>query len=189
MHTEPYRQAQSDAREILPVSEEAVKAFEHSFSKILELVNEKFALETKFMEDDASHVNKGILKDMHKRFGELLRAVYEFHLYQNLPDEFSWYIATFSKRGFSEDFFTTMLKTWQIGIHSIIKPPHSHELARPLQCLQQNFPLIYAQSREADVDLPDEMRLFVDLLLSKKRKEAANHMLLLLNQGVAIEKL
>ncbi len=189
MITEHYQQAQADAQEILPVSEGAVKAFEHSFTKILDLVNEKFALEMKFMESDASHLSKGILRDMLKRFGELLRAVYEFHLYQNLPDEFSWYIATFSKRGFSEDFFTTMLKTWQIGIHSIIKPPHSHELAAPLQWLQQHFLHIYAQSRETEVGLPEEMRLFVDLLLSKKRKDAANHMLLLLNQGVAIEKL
>lgn len=189
MHTKPYQQSKSDAQKILPVSEEAVKAFEHSFSKILGLVNEKFALEMKFMESDVSHLSKGILRDMHKRFGDLLRAVYEFHLYETLQDEFSWYIATFSKRGFSKTFFTTMLKTWQIGIHSIIKPPHSHELARPLQWLEQHFPLIYSQSRERAIGLPEEMRLFVDLLLSKKRKEAANHMLLLLNQGVAIEKL
>ena len=110
MHTKLYQQAQSDPQEILPVSDEAVKAFEHSFSKILALVNEKFALETKFMESDVSHLQTGMLRDMLKRFGELLRAVYEFHLYQNLPDEFSWYLATFSKRGFSEAFFTTMLK-------------------------------------------------------------------------------
>jgi methanogenic corrinoid protein MtbC1 len=189
MHTEPYQQAQPDAQEILPVSDGAVKAFENSFPKILDLVNEKFSLETKFMEGDVAHLQTGMLRDMLKRFGDLLRAVYEFHLYQNLPDEFSWYLATFSKRGFSEEFFTTMLKTWQIGIHSVIRPPHSHELSGPLQWLQQHFPSLYAQSGEKEVELPEEMRLFVDLLLSKKRKEAANHMLLLLNQGVAIEKL
>jgi len=189
MTTDSYQQVKDDAQEIMPVSEEAVKAFEHSFSKILDLVNEKFALETKFMEGDAAHLPTGMLIDMHKRFGELLRAVYEFHLYENLPDEFSWYISTYSKRGFGEAFFTAMIKTWDIGIHSVIKPPQSHELAGPLQWLQQHFSLIYQQSSDTDVVLPDEMRLFVDLLLSKKRKEAANHMLLLLNQGVAIEKL
>jgi methanogenic corrinoid protein MtbC1 len=189
MDTEAHQKIKTNIQPIIPVSEDAVKAFEHSFPKILDLVIEKFALETKFMESDVSHVSKGILRDMLKRFGELLGAVYEFHLYQNLPDEFSWYIATFSKRGFGEDFFKTMLKTWQIGIHSVIKPPQSHELASPLQWLQQHFSRIYDQSREPEVVLPEEMRLFVDLLLAKKRKDAANHMLLLLNQGVAIEKL
>ena len=189
MDTDRYQQIKDDARQITPVSEEAVKAFEHSFSKILDLVNEKFSLEIKFMEGDAAHLATGMLRDMHKHFGELLRAVYEFHLYENLPDEFSWYISTYSKRGFGEAFFRTMIKTWDIGIHSVIKPPQSHELARPLQFLQQHFSLIYQQSSDTELALPDEMRLFVDLLLSKKRKDAATHMLLLLNQGVAIEKL
>ena len=189
MNNYKYQQVKEEAQQIASVSKDAVASFERSFSKILDLVNEKFTLETKFLESDTSHLQTEMLRDMHRHFGGLLRAVYEFHLYENLPDEFAWYISTLSKRGCGEDFFNTMIKTWHIAIHSVIKPPQSHELGRPLQWLHQHLSFLYTQSRDIEVGLPEEMRLFVDLLLSKKRKDAANHMLLLLNQGVAIEKL
>ena len=139
MEKETYQQAKEAARKLVPVSEEAITAFEQSFAKIVALVNEKFALQIKYVDTGISCGPLCVVKDTHKQFGELLLAVYEFHLYEHLLDEFSWYVSTLSNRGFEKDFFTTMIKTWHIAIHSVIKPPESHELARPLHYLQENL--------------------------------------------------
>ena len=189
MEKETYQQVKEAAHKLVPVSETAITAFEQSFPKIVALVNEKFALEIKYVATGSSCGPLCVVKDTHKQFGELLLAVYEFHLYEHLLDEFSWYVSTLSNRGFERDFFTTMIKTWHIAIHSVIKPPESHELARPLHYLQENLPLIYKHAHPVDVPLAPELRPFVDFLVAKKRKDAADYMLSLLKQGSSIEHL
>ena len=189
MEKEAYQKVKADAHKLAPVSEAGITAFEQAFPKLVNLVNDKFALEMKYVTTESTCGPLCVAKDTHKQFGELLLAVYEFNLYDHLVDEFSWYVSTLSNRGFEKDFFTTMLKTWHIAIHSVIKPPESHELARPLHYLQENLPLICEHAYTVDTPLSDELLPFVDLLVAKKRKDAADYMLSLLKQGSSIEHL
>ena len=176
-----------DSQKLLPVSEGAVIAFEQSFSKILSLVNDKFSLETKFTDNETTCGPICVRKDANRQFGELLLAIYEFHLYDHLSDEFSWYISSLSSRGFDRDYFHSMVKTWHLAIHSVIKPPESHELARPLKWLQENLPLMYRHANMTEVSLSDELKIFIEFLIAKNRKEATDYMLSILKKGVSIE--
>ena len=189
MDKQDYQQAREDANKLVPASEDAIAAFEQSFAKLVTLVNDRFALETKYTAAGATCGPLCVVKDIHKQFGDLLLAVYAFHLYEHLLDEFAWYISTLSNRGFDRDFFTAMIKTWHIAIHSVIKPPESHELARPLRYLQEHVSLIYRCAQTVDMPLSDELRPLVDSLVAKKRKDAADYMLSLLKQGRSIEHL
>lgn len=189
MSKESYQQMKRDAQNLLPVSEAAVNTFEQSFSKILALVNEKFALESKFLDRDITCEQMCMAKDIHKRFGELLLSIYEFHLYDHLIDEFSWYICVLSSRGFERDYFDAMIKTWNIAIHSVISPPESHELARSLEWLHQNLSLIYKCRSTVGVQKSDELEKFLDFLLTKKRREAADYILSLIRQNFSVESL
>jgi methanogenic corrinoid protein MtbC1 len=172
-----------------PVSDAAVNTFEQSFPKILALVNEKYALETKYLDREVSSEQMSMLKDAHKRFGEFLLAIYEFHLYENLFNEFSWYVSVFSCRGFKKDYFDTIIKTWNIAIHSVVKPPESHELARPLEWMHQNLSLIFGRCDDPEIQLSEELKKFLAFLITKKRKAATDYILSLLKEGFTIEKL
>jgi methanogenic corrinoid protein MtbC1 len=187
MNKDTYQLVKEDSQKFLPASEAAVIAFEQAFPKILSLVNDKFAIETKFTDNEMTCGPLCVQKDTHKNFGELLLAIYEFHLYDHLFDEFSWYISSLSSRGFDRDYFNAMIKTWHIAIHSVIKPPESHELARPLKYLQENLSLIYRHANITEVPLSDELRPFIELLIAKNRKDAADYMLSILKKGVSIE--
>ena len=184
-----YQQMRRDAQHLLPVSESAVAIFDHSFPKILTLVNERFFLEAQFLDKEISPDQLCMLKDAHKRFGEFLLAVYAFHLYDHLVDELSRYMCVLSSRGFERDYFDTIIKTWNIAIHSVVKTPESHELARPLEWLHRNLSLIYERCSVVAVQRSEELDKFLGFLRSKKRKDAADYMLSLLRQGYSIESL
>jgi len=178
-----------DAQNLLPVSQVAVSIFEQSFPKILALVNEKFALETRFLDRDISCEQICMVRDTHKRFGELLLAIYQFHLYDHLIDEFSWYMSVLSSRGFEKSHLENMIKTWNIAIHSVIKPPESHELVGPLEWLYQNLSSLYEHLNAAEVKITEELQRFLGFLLKKDRKDATEYMLSLLKQGLSLESL
>lgn len=187
MNKDNYQQLKEDTQKILPVSEAAVIAFDQAFPKILSLVNDKFALETKYTGKDITCEPLCMQKNTNKQFGELLLAIYEFNLYDHLFDEFSWYVSSLSTRGCDQDYFNTLIKTWHIAIHSVIKPPESHELARPLKWIQENLSLIYQHAKIDEFPLSNELRSFLELLIAKKRKEATDFMLSILKKGVSIE--
>lgn len=187
MNEDNYQLVKDATQKLLPVSETGVIAFEQAFPKILSLVNEKFALETKFTGKEIACEPICMQKNTNKQFGELLLAIYEFHLYDHLFDEFSWYVSSLSSRGCDQDYFKAMIRTWHIAIHSVIKPPESHELARPLKWIQENLSLIYRHAKIDEVPLSDELRLFLEWLIAKNRKEATDYMLSILKKGVPIE--
>ena len=189
MMQDSYQQMRKDAQNLLPVSESAVVILDQAFPKILALVNEKFFLEAKFLEKKISSDQISMVRDAHKRFGEFLLAVYEFHLYDHLIDELSRYMCVLASRGFERDYFDTIIKTWNIAIHSVVKPPESHELARPLEWLHHNLSLVYERCSVVAVKKSDESEKLLNFLLAKQRKKAADFTFSLLTQGFSVEKI
>lgn len=172
-----------------PLSESALSLFNRSFAKILDLVREKYELETKYLDQNIPREQKRLAEEIHQQFGELLRACYEFNLYDRLQEEFCWYISVFCSRGFAIDYLERLLKAWNMAIHSVIKPPESHALTRPLDLLHQHLTSLYKTCTLEEVALPSLIRPFVDHLLAKRRKEATDYILSLLTQGLSIERL
>ena len=172
-----------------PMSASSLALFNHSFPKILELVREKYDLEMKYLGQNIPREQQRLAEEVHRQFGDLLRASYEFNLYDHLQDEFCWYISVFCSRGFVIDYLEHLLRSWDMAIHSVIKPPEAHELTRPLDVLHQHLNSLYRVCSIEKVTLPAQIQPFMDHLLAKRRKDATDYILSLLSEGMSIEKL
>ena len=172
-----------------PMSSSALELLNHSFPKILDLVREKYELEIKYLGQNFPREQQRLAEEVHRQFGDLLRASYEFHLYDQLQEEFCWYISVFCSRGFEIDYLDHLLRSWDMAIHSVIKPPEAHELTRPLQVLHQHLTSLYKTCSIEKVTLPPLIQPFMDHLLAKQRKEATDYILSLLKEGMTIERL
>ncbi len=172
-----------------PMSASALALFNHSFTKILELVREKYELEMKYLGQKIPREQQRLAEEVHRQFGDLLRAAYEFHLYDQLQEEFCWYISVFCSRGFEIDYLEHLLRSWDMAIHSVIKPPESHELTRPLEVLHQHLNSLYRACSIDKVTLPELIRPFMEQLLAKRRKGATDYILSLFSEGMTIERL
>jgi len=171
------------------MSSSALELLNHSFPKILDLVREKYELEIKYLGQNFPREQQRLAEEVHRQFGDLLRAAYEFHLYDQLQEEFCWYISVFCSRGFEIDYLDHLLRSWDMAIHSVIKPPEAHELTRPLQVLHQHLTSLYKACSIEKVTLPPLIQPFMDHLLAKRRKEATDYILSLLKEGMTIERL
>jgi len=171
------------------MSSSALELLNHSFPKILDLVREKYELEIKYLGQNFPREQQRLAEEVHRQFGDLLRASYEFHLYDQLQEEFCWYISVFCSRGFEIDYLDHLLRSWDMAIHSVIKPPEAHELTRPLQVLHQHLTSLYKTCSIEKVTLPPLIQPFMDHLLAKQRKEATDYILSLLKEGMTIERL
>lgn len=172
-----------------PLSASALMLFNHAYPKILDLVREKYELETKYLGQQFPREQQRLAEEIHRQFGDLLRAAYQFQLYDQLQEEFCWYISVFCSRGFAIDYLEHLLRSWDMAIHSVIKPPEAHELTRPLEVLQQRLNSLYQACTIEKTDLPELIRPFMNHLLAKRRKEATDYMLSLLKGGMSIERM
>lgn len=170
-----------------PVSEGSRTAFSQALPRLLSLVNDKFDVEARVLERHQPE-NLKFIRDAHRHFGDMLRAVYEFDLYKAMLDEFTWYVATLSSRGFQESYFRKMIEAWMIAIHSSIKPPESTELTRPLECLCRHLHAVYSGPDAEAEPLGPEAQHFLSLLLEKNRAGAAEYALEMAARSGRIEQ-
>jgi methanogenic corrinoid protein MtbC1 len=171
-----------------PVSQSAIDLFVAILPKLLVFVNEKFHLENKYLCQDACCTKEGLIEDFNRKFGNLLTSVCEFSLFEQFADEFSWLVAEQESRGLKRAFLEADLKGWILGINSMIKRPESAELVQPIDCLSRYMTAVYAQIEAAEPHLDETTMQFVDLLLRKSRKFAADYILTKILEGTTIEQ-
>jgi methanogenic corrinoid protein MtbC1 len=169
------------------VSKIGRRAFSGAFPRLLAQVNDKFAVDARVLKEEQPE-NLEFIYDAHRHFGDMLSAVYEFGLYENMLDEFAWYVSTLSSRGFGETYFRRMVEAWIIAVHSTIKPPESSELSAPLEYLCRNLHDIYSAAAAEAPPLDPEAQHFLSLILNKDRRGAAEYVLSLLERGDAVER-
>ena len=179
----------TESAHLPPMSASALAMLNHSFPKILDLVREKYELEIKYLGQNIPREQQRLAEEVHRQFGALLRASYEFNLYDHLQEEFCWYISVFCSRGFEIDYLEHLLRSWDMAIHSVIKPPEAHELTRPLEVLHQHLNSLYRVCSIEKVAMPALIQPFMDHLLAKRRKDATDYILSLLSGGMSIERL
>lgn len=158
------------------VSAKASEQFSEALPRLLSLVNDKFAIDTRIL-GKHSLEDLNLFRNTHRHFGDMLRSVYEFGLQEQMLDEFAWYVSTLSSRGFGEEYFRKLIETWMIAIHSAIKPPESGELTRPLAYICRRIHGIYSASDVEPEPLSPEAQHFLSLLLDKKRRDAVEYAL------------
>jgi len=170
-------------------SQGSIEAFRHALPRLFLLVNERFLLEAKLSPGGISPEQQELIRDAHKYFGELLLGIYEFQLYEDLEEEFSWYISCLFRQGCEQEYVRKMIRAWIMAIHSVIQPPESDELVRPLEWVYKQVPLYCKLIREEEPHLDEEVKRFLDLLLRKERREAAEYILSLQSKGSSVEHL
>ena len=76
----------TESIQLPPMSPSALARFNHDFPKILELVREKYDLEMKYLGQSIPREQQRLAEEVHRQFGDLLRASYEFHRYDQLQE-------------------------------------------------------------------------------------------------------
>lgn len=176
-------QIKAEFTKLSRISKEAIASFSHSLPRLVFLVNEKFAMENKFCCEKPLGTYIEFLKDLHKNFGDTLLAIYEFNLYQALIEEFSWLVSALHYRGFEREYFDKLLDAWIMSIHGTIEPSFSRELVQPLRILQRNLSEFLKRSEITSEPESHAQREFTDLLLEKRRRDATDYMMGLLEKG------
>jgi len=165
------------------ISEQAIASFRHLLPRLVFLVNEKFEVDNKFCCEKPLDTYLEFLKDMHGNFGDTLLAIYEFNLYPALIEEFSWLVSVLHYRGFEREYFDKMLDSWIMAIHGTIEPTLSRELVQPLRILQRNLSEFLKRSEITSEPETPAQQEFTDLLLEKRRRDATDYMMALLEKG------
>jgi methanogenic corrinoid protein MtbC1 len=181
--------SKSISRDLPRVSGEAAAKFTESLPNLLNLVNDKFAVEERLSQEAVTGGRTDLTRDAHAHFGRMLRAILEFGLYEDMEQEFRWYVSTLSARGLAEPYFRRMIEGWIIAIHSAIEPPHSSELTLPLEWLRKRLHGYYAGRPEAATALSREGESFLNLILEGRRRDAAEYILSLKDTGFAAVRL
>jgi methanogenic corrinoid protein MtbC1 len=178
-----FDKTKKDSQKLPPISEDAVTSFGRSLPRLVFLVNEKFEVENRFCCGKPLDAHMDMLGNIHRNFSDTLLAVYRFHIYDTLVDEFVWLVSTLHYRGFDQEYFEKMLDAWIVAIHGTIEPSFSNQLAQPFSFLKHNLP-IFLQHAEIPVEvLSEALKEFVNLLLVKKRRDAAEFIMSQLEKG------
>jgi len=173
----------SAAEKLPAISEDAISKLCQSLPRLVQLVNEKFLIDDKFCCGKPLDKHMKIVKNIHKNFGDALLAVYQFSLYDVLIHEFAWIVSTLFYRDFEKDYFPKMLNAWIMAIHGTIEPSRSRELIQPLRFLERNLSVIL-ENWDISAKLENEnQEEFMNLLLEKRRRDATDYTISLLDSG------
>ncbi|MDY6973212.1 MAG: B12-binding domain-containing protein, partial [Thermodesulfobacteriota bacterium] len=133
----------------IAVPDSSSRIFNAEFANLSAVVYKRLELEWHY------HQKQDLATDVHRlfqyavEFGRLLQVVYRHKLFDSLYEEAKWYAVVFETRGSGHDSFAVVLESWIIAIQGIIKPPECNELARPLQTLRHELPLLIARARDS----------------------------------------
>jgi len=169
------------------VSAEATAEFRAKLDELLVTVDERLALDAEFHCVGIDCDQLGLSRHVNREFGRLLAAVYEFGLFDRLTDESRWFVSMLSRHGFGPGYFGRMLEAWSVAIMSSIRLASARELAAPLDSLRGNLGLLI-ESRRPEPVLTFEAKGLLDLLRARRRREAAESMLVLVKSGLSVER-
>jgi methanogenic corrinoid protein MtbC1 len=155
------------------VSTEAVASFRENLPRLVALVNDSFAVDSRVFPSEIPVGDRAFLADLQSFWGETYLAACEFGLVDSLEGEFRWLAGVLASRGFGAGIASKALEAWIMGIHGTLPPSHARELAPPLQALKG---LSEADGRHDTGSIPllgVAQKAFLDLLLRKDRRGAA----------------
>jgi methanogenic corrinoid protein MtbC1 len=176
----------AEARSLKQPSRTAVHEFGAVLPRLATMVTDRFAVESRIFPEGPSLPPEPI-ETAQKTFGRTLHAIYEFGLLETLVDEFAWQVSMLTGHGLERDHFKRMIDGWIMAIYATIKPPEAEELVRPLKWLGSKLPVLSKPASGAGPKSP-ELERFLDLLLSKKRDEAADYLISLLGVDYGLEE-
>jgi len=171
-----------------PLTPQALAAFERLYPRILAVVREKLALELGKQSGKFNRQQEEILGDCYVRFGETLRAVYSFGLYESLVEELYWLASVLESRGLGREWGQKILETWTIGIQGLVRPAEADELSRPLIRAQTSVPRGAMAPSSGEMEPSEDVQKYLDFAFENKRREAAEFAQAFLKLGLAPEK-
>ena len=177
-----------EAMDFEPLTPQALAAFDKLYPRILALVRERLGLELGKGTGKLDRRQQELLEDCHRRFGETLKAVYSFGLFEYLAEEMSWFISVLESRGLDKAWGEKILESWTIALHGIVKPPEADELSRPLIRARALLPQLAGLPPAGEENLPEDVQTYLEFALRSRRREAAEFALTFLKLGLPPEK-
>jgi methanogenic corrinoid protein MtbC1 len=175
--------------DIQPVTPRAAAAFDKLYPRILALVEERLGLELGKRTPKYGPRQSEFLKDWGERFGETLKAVYSFGLFEQLNNEAAWLVSVLESRGLGREWAEKILESWTIALQGMVKPPEGDELAGPLVRALSLIPQVGGHSQAEKRHLPEEVQRYLDFALGGSRREAAEFALSFLEAGLDPDKI
>lgn len=172
-----------EAMDLEPLTPQALAALDKLYPRILALVRERLALELEKETGKIDRRQQELLEDCHRRFGETLKAVYSFGLFEYLVEEMSWLISVLESRGLGKAWGERILESWTIALHGMVKPPEADELSRPLIRARALVPRLAGLPLAGEEKLPEDVQRYLDFALRNRRREAADFALTFLEGG------
>jgi MerR family transcriptional regulator, light-induced transcriptional regulator len=175
--------------DIPPLAPQALVAFAELHSRLLALVRERLSLELSQRIPEYGRGQRELLEDCTTRFGDTLKAVYSFGLFEQLENETAWLVSVLESRGLDRGWVERILESWTIAIQGMVKPPEADELSRPLIWARSLVPRLSGQPLAEDKDRPEDVQRYLDFCLHGQRREAAEFAFTFMEAGLAPEKI
>jgi len=182
-----YGRVIEELRQAAPASAKAAAAFRQALPRLLVFANEKVGLEDRFVCAGQGCKKSALIEQCNRDFGELLMAVYEFSLYDLLPDEFMNMATMLESRGLAAEALAGVLNAWAMGIRCTVAYPEADELAWPVTLLHRQLPALHAKREAALPELDEHGQRFFDYVVQKNRKFAAETVLSHIREGASLE--
>ena len=156
----------------VPTNSKALAAFETLYPRLLAVVREKFSLELTKSPPEYDRRQQEIVEDSARRFGETLRAVYSFGLYESLEKETSWLVSVLESRGFGREWVQKILETWTIGIQGLVEPrePESSPGRSSGSAPDSRAAMVPSSVKRSP---GEDVQRYLDFALGGRRREAA----------------
>jgi methanogenic corrinoid protein MtbC1 len=178
-----FDKTKKESQRLPTISEGAVTSFCRCLPRLVFLVDQKFEVDNRFCCGKPLEAQMDMLRNTQKNFGDTLVAVYRFHIYDALVDEFAWLVSTLHYRGFAREYFEKMLDAWIMAIHGTIEPSFSHQLTQPLSFLKHNLQTFLQHAEITTGALSEAQQEFVNLLLEKRRRGSTEFIMSLVEKG------
>jgi methanogenic corrinoid protein MtbC1 len=167
---------------------EAGQAFGQALQKLVVFVNDKFGLDNRFACRDGACRHMETAREFTRLFGNLLHGIYSFDITHLLAPESTALIMSLEARGIRQDSVIALVQAWVLAIECLVKRAEAERLVPPLQQLLHGLPAIYADMQRQPDALSPDVQPFFDLLMTKNRKFAAEHILSRMREGATIEQ-
>lgn len=168
-------------------SHEAVQAFQGNLPRLLVFVTERCSLRNRYS-PAAGRADDDRLALFNTRLGNLLSAVFEFDLATVLPEEFARHARQLQGSGTPPDRILDAVASWIMAVRSSLSRSAADQLCPLLEQLQRHVTVLLQPESAPEPVLGNEARTFLDYLLQRNRKFAAESLLSCMRRGMSVQE-
>lgn len=169
-------------------TDEAVRAFQDNLPRLLVFVAERCRLKSRYSPAGTpGRTAEDRMDVFNARLGDLLSAVFEFDLAPILPGEFARHARQVQGSGTAPEHILDAVGSWVMAVRSSLSRTVADQLCPLLELLQRHAIALLQPERAAEPALDGDARTFLDYLLQRNRKFAAESLLSCMRRGMSVK--